>query len=572
MQTPAPIDLASFYANPDRSVAVLNYNEHFMTSIFDLVNSDELARFVQLFLTEQRAKTPADADPATTFNLVTPAEYLTTIKAVLTDRTDAYEQFQPVEILASIEDLYSYYRTYLRVATMTIKQNDVMASEFMMIDQQFNDLVIRLYRTIEEKLQGHANHVYRQVNAGSTACVLLQKVAWPVPAGYEALKNIRFISRLMLRPPMMLHTKSNKRKGHFTATAVNPIENFTGTNDDWYCYPALIGESLAYIYFHRDYLASGLALANLFQLADRDQIVGKKPDLVLLFGTPGVAGDDQPENGHYFYDEQNQLYVGQVPYNDQTTYFGYMKKMCLTLHNLHMIAEKRLPIHGSMVKITFTNGQTKTVVFFGDSGAGKSESIEALQTVADEQIANIETIFDDMGSFTLADGKLYAQGTETGAFVRLDDLSSEVAFNNMDRGIYMNPEQQNARVIIPANTWPRVVAHHEIDMWVYANNYDDAVGVHRFADQQSAEATFVAGKRKALGTTDEVGMSTTFFANPFGPVQEQAATQPIIDAVFDRLFKDNVYVGEIYTHLGNDKSQDKLNASARELLVELLAL
>ncbi|MFC6259335.1 phosphoenolpyruvate carboxykinase [Levilactobacillus fujinensis] len=572
MQTPAPIDLASFYANPDRSVAVLNYNEHFMTSIFDLVNSDELARFVQLFLTEQRAKTPADADPATTFNLVTPAEYLTTIKAVLTDRTDAYEQFQPVEILASIEDLYSYYRTYLRVATMTIKQNDVMASEFMMIDQQFNDLVIRLYRTIEEKLQGHANHVYRQVNAGSTACVLLQKVAWPVPAGYEALKNIRFISRLMLRPPMMLHTKSNKRKGHFTATAVNPIENFTGTNDDWYCYPALIGESLAYIYFHRDYLASGLALANLFQLADRDQIVGKKPDLVLLFGTPGVAGDDQPENGHYFYDEQNQLYVGQVPYNDQTTYFGYMKKMCLTLHNLHMIAEKRLPIHGSMVKITFTNGQTKTVVFFGDSGAGKSESIEALQTVADEQIANIETIFDDMGSFTLADGKLYAQGTETGAFVRLDDLSSEVAFNNMDRGIYMNPEQQNARVIIPANTWPRVVAHHEIDMWVYANNYDDAVGVHRFADQQSAEATFVADKRKALGTTDEVGMSTTFFANPFGPVQEQAATQPIIDAVFDRLFKDNVYVGEIYTHLGNDKSQDKLNASARELLVELLAL
>ena len=66
-----------------------------------------------------------------------------------------------------------------------------------------------------------------------------------------------------------------------------------------------------------------------------------------------------------------------------------------------------------------------------------------------------------------------------------------------------------------------------------------------------------------MGTTDEVGMSTTFFANPFGPVQEQAATQPIIDAVFDRLFTDNVYVGEICTHLGNDKSQDKLNESAQ---------
>ncbi|WP_428958243.1 phosphoenolpyruvate carboxykinase [Levilactobacillus brevis] len=572
MPTPATVDLAAFYANPDRSVAVLNYNARFITSIFDLVNSDELASFVQVFLADQRTKVPAEADATTTFNLATPAVYLATIKAILTDRPDAYQRFQPAEILASIEDLYSYYRTFLRVATMTSQQNDVMASEFMTIDQRFNDLVIRLYRTIEEKLQGHANQVYRQVNAGSSACMLLQQIAWPAPTEYTSLQDIPFISRLMLRPPMMVHTKSNKRKGHFTASATNPIANFTGSATDWYCYPAMIGESLAYIYFHRDYLASGIALANLFQLADSQAIAGKKPDLILLFGSPSAAGDEQPENGHYFYDEANGVYVGQVPYNDQTTYFGYMKKMCLTLHNLHMIAEKRLPIHGSMVKITFTNGQTKTVVFFGDSGAGKSESIEALQAVADDQIANIETIFDDMGSFTLADGHLYAQGTETGAFVRLDDLSSEVAFNNMDRGVYMNPEQKNARVIIPANTWSRVVAHHEIDMWVYANNYDDAVGVQRFADQAVAKETFIAGKRRALGTTDEVGMSTTFFANPFGPVQEEAATRPIIDAVFDQLFTDDVYIGEIYTHLGNDKSQEKLNASARALLTELLAL
>jgi hypothetical protein len=55
-------------------------------------------------------------------------------------------------------------------------------------------------------------------------------------------------------------------------------------------------------------------------------------------------------------------------------------------------------------------------------------------------------------------------------------------------------------------------------------------------------------------------------------VQEEAATRPIIDAVFDQLFADDVYIGEIYTHLGNDKSQEKLNASARALLTELLAL
>ena len=38
-----------------------------------------------------------------------------------------------------------------------------------------------------------------------------------------------------------------------------------------------------------------------------------------------------------------------------------------------------------------------------------------------------------------------------------------------------------------------------------------------FDTKEEAEKVFIAGQRKALGTTDEVGMSKTFFANPFGP-------------------------------------------------------
>lgn len=185
----------------------------------------------------------------------------------------------------------------------------------------------------------------------------------------------------------------------------------------------------------------------------------------------------------------------------------------------------------------------------------------------------METIFDDMGSFILDDqakGGIYAQGTETGAFVRLDDLSSSVAFSNMDRGVFLNPERKNARVIIPADAYENVVAHHEIDMWVYANNYSDGIGVHQFENEEEAKEVFIAGKRKALGTTDEVGMSSTFFANPFGPVQEPERTKPIIDEVFKRLFKDGVYVGEVYTHLGTDKSKDALHESAQELLDQLM--
>ncbi|WP_137602440.1 phosphoenolpyruvate carboxykinase (ATP) [Paucilactobacillus nenjiangensis] len=562
MENVNSIKTGSTYLNLDRKIAVLKYNRKYLSNIFSLLNSDEMLQVVDCFL----SSTP---NHQTKINKLTSAEYVAVIKRLLIDDATVYDAFDAKEILTSVENLYSFYRSFLRISVMNATHNQILNTEFLGIDDKFNDLVRNLYRAVEEKIQGFPNHTYRQVNAGTNASIMIKPYKWSIPTEYEQLKSINFIDKIMLRPPMMMHTPSNKRKGTFSSVDYNPIDHFDGKPGEWYCYPAKIGESLAFIYFNQDYFVSGLALANLFELADEELITNHKPDLILLFGVDKTEGDVS----HYHYDESNDIWVGEVPYNDQTTYFGYMKKMCLTLHNLHMIYQNRLPIHGSMVKIKFSNGKTKTVVFFGDSGAGKSESIEALQEIAGEQIHEMETIFDDMGSFTLDPNDpegLYAQGTEIGAFVRLDDLSSAVAFNNMDRGVYLNPEQKNARVIIPANTYDRVIKRHHIDMWVYANNYDTEIGLHRFEKLGDAKKTFTDGKRFALGTTDEVGMSTTFFANPFGPVQEQARTQTIIDGVFDVLFKNNVYVGEIYTHLGNDKSKDSLNQSVQQMLDTLM--
>ena len=552
------IQSKALYVNLDRGVATLNLSKAYYNDIYSLINSEELCEVVKLFLSSRNPEFDDDA-----FDNATPEEYVDIIKKILINDGSAYDNYDPKEILASIEELYSFYRSLLRVSVVNYNNSKIAGNEFRVIDTHLNELVWKLYRVVEEKLQGFTNRAYRQVNAATNASMLVQPHNWPIPEGYEELRDIDFINKVMLRPPMLMHTKSNKREGVFSAVEENPIKRFNGQRGQWYCYPAKIGESLAYIYFNVDYLVNGIALSNLFDLASPDEVEGQKPDLILLFGLEKTEG----MVSHYYLDHKNKIWVGEVPYTDKTTYFGYMKKMCLTLHNLHQISNGRLPIHGSMMRIRFTNGKEKNVVFFGDSGAGKSESIEALQEIADDKIVEMETIFDDMGSFAIDEnGKLYAQGTETGAFVRLDDLSSAVAFNNMDRGVYLNPERKNARVIIPADTYEHVVAHHPVDMWLYANNYSDEVGIHRFATEDEAKKVFTAGKRKALGTTDEVGMSTTFFANPFGPVQEQEKTKPIIDKVFNNLFKNDVYVGEIYTHLGNDKSKDALKESAQELL------
>lgn len=61
----------------------------------------------------------------------------------------------------------------------------MITHSFKEADARFNDLVIRNYRIIEEKLQGFVNNVYRQVNAGTNATLLVRDHQWPAPKGYE---------------------------------------------------------------------------------------------------------------------------------------------------------------------------------------------------------------------------------------------------------------------------------------------------------------------------------------------------------------------------------------------------
>ena len=101
----------------------------------------------------------------------------------------------------------------------------------------------------------------------------------------------------------------------------------------------------------------------------------------------------------YYYQTNDKTFIGVLPALDKYDYFGYFKKMLLTLFNLTMINNNVLPIHGAGLSIHLRNGITKNVVILGDSGAGKSETIEAMKHLNDHLIADITTIYDDMGSF-----------------------------------------------------------------------------------------------------------------------------------------------------------------------------
>ena len=83
---------------------------------------------------------------------------------------------------------------------------------------------------------------------------------------------------MMLRTPLLLHTKYNKRTNVFTETYNNPIDEFIKGTEEWVCYPAKVGSLLIYAYFHRDFVTSCVGMANLFELASKSEAINKKPD------------------------------------------------------------------------------------------------------------------------------------------------------------------------------------------------------------------------------------------------------------------------------------------------------
>ena len=452
-----------------------------------------------------------------------------------------------------IQDFYDYWRRLERYSVTSNKANfqSVETASFIAAQTTFTETVLKTYRAISEKLFGSHFSIYRQLPAGVNASLSISKNAWMKDdSKYSFLAKCHFIEQILIRPPFISYTKKNKRTGVYPEVYTNPVYEFKNkfNPSDYYCYAAMVGSSLTYIYFHVDYMALGIANCNLFEFVPLNKVKNQKPDAIYVFGAD-IEGESK-----FYYDSEDDIYFGVAPHDVDIEYFGYMKKMLLTLYNVKMIKQGFLPLHGACVHITMKNGKEKNIVLIGDSGAGKSETIAALQDYAGDNISSILTVFDDMGTFKYCDdGKIRAFGTEIGAFVRTDDMARDYIYNEMDRAIFMNPDKSNSRLIIPVATYPQIMAGYDVDMLLYANNYsEDDVELEFFDDLEKAKKEFTRGARVAKGTTQEKGLVESFFANPFGPVQKKEETTKIIDKMFTELKSSGVKIGTLHTKLAVD--------------------
>ena len=465
-----------------------------------------------------------------------------------------------------IERLYTFWRKFERYAVVrnTKRGEGLQNVNFIEAINNFKNLILSTYRQIEEAVMGYKHRVYRQLSAGINAGIILNDTKRSCPSEYSFLEKIPFIETIILQPPFITYPKRNTRTGIFQEVKENPFKDICINTEHWFCYPAKVGVSLAFIYFNRYFMSQGIALCNLFELAREEEYMNRRPDILYIYGVK----DFENEMKTVFYnDKENNMIIGYANYNEDIDYFGYMKKMILTLHNIRMIEKGKLPIHGAMVNIVMKNGKTFNIAIMGDSGAGKSESLEAFRTLSEKYVKDMKVIFDDMGTFVLNETTSpKAYGTEIGAFVRLDDLDTGYAYKEIDRSIFMNPDKINSRIIIPIASYNDIMKGYPIDMFLYANNYEEGEEIEFFNSSEEAIPVFKAGKRMAKGTTSEKGLVDSYFANPFGPVQNIAKTDILIEKFFEDMFKKGVKVGQIRTQLGiKGKEKDGPKRAAQKL-------
>ena len=566
--------------------AILNLSEQFFNDVNELLNSESFLDLTKCFINyHKKDSTRVYAYIEEFFinsSVDSLARELTDILKLLTvmnidevsSKINKYHNLNKEKdgLLKIVEEFYNYWRNLERYSI--IKQNEnsrgVGVVNFVEINEKLKNMILQAYRRIEMSILGEWPKVYRQVPAAADASIMIRQFDKNYPEIYKDLNKIPFITQVMIETPYITYTKSNKRDGVFEEVYENPILNTNINYPHFFCYPAKVGDNLIFIYFHRDLLTHGVSASNLFELADVKEIEEKTPDAIYIYGPK----DEGERKNSFYYDKENKLYVGYIAYSDKIDYFGYLKKMVLTLNNVINIKKEYLPIHGAGLSVVLQNNKTVNIVILGDSGAGKSESIEAFRSLAKDYIKEMTIVFDDMGSFRIQNNKVYAYGTEIGAFVRLDDLDAGYAFKQIDRSIFMNPDKVNSRLIMPVASFDEINLGYEVDFFLYADNYsavlDGCDSIEIFNKKEEALRVFKRGARLAKGTTTETGLVQTYFANPFGPVQKREECDKLLDKYFDNLFENKVKVGTIKTQLGLNNMQFEGPRSAAIELFELI--
>ncbi|MBP7236588.1 MAG: ATPase [Petrotogaceae bacterium] len=546
---------------------------------------NSLHSFFELFL-----KNTDEVDPVKKYDISAIIQLLLALTINPIEKIDGspYYNFPKMgnrkdQLVKFIEGLFNLWRNKHRFMYKTDKYTsesfDRIFKQMLLVNtnSDLKNIVQSMYRQILINISDNRLKILRQVPSSAQVGFMIDK---PEIKENSKIKNARwlydmnFIWSIVFEPPVIFYTRSNTRKGLFKVYDQPVLDSIGLENiEDWFVFPIHVASKFFLVVVNKEYLCHAAGLGNLFELASFNTIENQKPDAIYIYGMGKDFFKEKDDVNGVIYREKDGMYVGIVGDDPSVDYFGYMKKMILTLHNLIVIDEGRLPVHGAFAEIKLRDGKKANIMLMGDSGAGKSETLDALNRLRDE-VSEVNILIDDMGSFDIdEDGTVVAYGTETGAFVRLDDLQPGYAYSAMDRSIFMNPNEVNARVIVPYSNYGDIIKPTKVDYFFYANNYDrieDSNAIHFFNETDMAVEVFSKGARMAKGTTSEKGLSYSYFANPFGAIQRKEKHNEIAKKYMKHMIENNVRIGELKTQLGIDGFEQQGPMIAAKALLKLI--
>jgi hypothetical protein len=138
----------------------------------------------------------------------------------------------------------------------------------------------------------------------------------------------------------------------------------------------------------------------------------------------------------------------------------------------------------------------------------------------------------------------------------------------------MNPDEVNARVILPVTKFSDVIKGYPVDFVLYANNYESVDEKHQviqaFASVEDALNVFRSGTVMSKGTTTSTGLVKSFYANIFGPPSYPELQEELARKFFSQFFCQKIFVGQLRTQLGISGMEHKgPEQSARALLAAI---
>ena len=143
----------------------------------------------------------------------------------------------------------------------------------------------------------------------------------------------------------------------------------------------------------------------------------------------------------------------------------------------------------------------------------------------------------------------------------IDDLWQSI-YRDIEKGIFINLQKDDPKVLLPITGYEMVNSDHPVDVVLYANNYQERIGLQRFTDYRDCRRCFLEGRHAVNSPQGQPQLVETSFANPYIPEEKKEQYLAIMDEVFGRMYEDGVFVGQLFTNLACGRKED-LAESAR---------